>query len=32
MTVVAAKWTVQEYHQMIAAGILHQRQVELLQG
>jgi len=26
------KWTVEEYHQMIAAGILEGRQVELLNG
>lgn len=27
-----AKWTVEEYHRMIAAGILQNRQVELLTG
>jgi len=27
-----AKWTVEDYHQMIAAGILCDRQVELLDG
>ncbi|OLP16775.1 hypothetical protein BST81_18945 [Leptolyngbya sp. 'hensonii'] len=32
MTVTTAKWTLDEYHRMIAAGILDQRRVELLQG
>lgn len=32
MTVTTAKWTVEEYHQMIAAGILDDRRVELLRG
>jgi Uma2 family endonuclease len=32
MSVTIAKWTVDEYHQMIAAGILDDRQVELLNG
>lgn len=32
MTVTLAKWTLQEYHQMIAAGILDDRRVELLKG
>ena len=32
MTVIAAKWTIDEYHRMIAAGILCNRQVELLKG
>ncbi len=32
MTLIAAKWTIDEYHQMIAAGILSDRKVELLQG
>ncbi|BAY46564.1 hypothetical protein SAMD00079811_41760 [Scytonema sp. HK-05] len=32
MTVIAAKWTIDEYHRMIAAGILSDRQVELLKG
>jgi hypothetical protein len=26
------KWTVDDYHRMIEAGILHGRQVELLAG
>ena len=32
MTVAVAKWTIDEYHQMIAAGILRDRNVELLKG
>ncbi len=32
MTLTIAKWTVAEYHQMIAAGILVGRRVELLNG
>lgn len=32
MTVVAAKWTIEEYHRMVAAGILCDRAVELLKG
>lgn len=32
MTMIAAKWTIDEYHQMIEAGILSDRKVELLQG
>ncbi len=32
MTLTLAKWTVAEYHQMIAAGILVGRSVELLNG
>ncbi|MEC4986792.1 MAG: Uma2 family endonuclease [Oscillatoria sp. PMC 1068.18] len=32
MTLTTAKWTVADYHRMIAAGILQQRQVELLNG
>lgn len=32
MGIATAKWTVQEYHQMIATGLLHQRHVELLHG
>ncbi|WP_414583175.1 Uma2 family endonuclease [Scytonema sp. PCC 10023] len=32
MTVIAAKWTIDEYHRMIDAGILSDRQVELLKG
>lgn len=31
-TVVTAKWTVEDYHRMIDAGILDDRQVELLNG
>jgi Uma2 family endonuclease len=32
MTVVAAKWSIEEYHQLIATGVLAERRVELLQG
>jgi Uma2 family endonuclease len=32
MTVALAKWTIEEYHAMIATGILDNRQVELLRG
>ena len=32
MTLIAAKWTVEDYHNMIAAGILDERKVELLKG
>lgn len=32
MTVTAAKWTIDDYHRMIAAGILDNRRVELLKG
>lgn len=32
MTVAIAKWTVAEYHRLIATGILSDRRVELLQG
>ena len=32
MTVTLVKWTVDEYHRMIAAGILDERPVELLKG
>jgi len=32
MSVIAAKWTIDEYHRMIAAGILDDRRVELLKG
>jgi len=32
MTVIAAKWTIDEYHHMIDAGILNSRKVELLKG
>lgn len=32
MTVTLAKWTLTEYHQMIEAGILQDRRVELLRG
>ncbi len=32
MSLITAKWTTEEYHRMIAAGILCDRQVELLKG
>ncbi len=32
MSCIAAKWTIDEYHRMIAAEILSDRKVELLQG
>ncbi|MCC5639186.1 Uma2 family endonuclease [Nostoc sp. CHAB 5844] len=32
MSVIVAKWTIDEYHRMIEAGILSDRKVELLQG
>jgi Uma2 family endonuclease len=32
MTVTLAKWTTEEYHQMIEAGIFDNRRVELLRG
>jgi Uma2 family endonuclease len=32
MTITLTKWSVDDYHQMIAAGILCDRPVELLQG
>jgi Uma2 family endonuclease len=32
MTVTLVKWTVDEYHRMIAAGILDEQRVELLKG
>ncbi|MBD2344376.1 Uma2 family endonuclease [Anabaena subtropica] len=32
MTLTTAKWTIDEYHQMVAAGILDNRRVELLKG
>ncbi len=32
MTLITAKWTTEEYHSMIAAGVLRDRKVELLKG
>ncbi|MCC5662600.1 hypothetical protein LC653_01290 [Nostoc sp. CHAB 5784] len=32
MSVIVAKWTIDEYHHMIDAGILSDRKVELLKG
>ena len=32
MTITLAKWTLDEYHQIIEAGVLLDRQVEFLNG
>lgn len=32
MVVMTAKWTIEDYHRMIEAGILENRSVELLNG
>ena len=32
MTSITTKWTIEDYHQMIASGILQERKVELLRG
>jgi Uma2 family endonuclease len=32
MTIVTAKWSIQDYHQMIDSGLLDNRKVELIQG
>jgi Uma2 family endonuclease len=32
MTIVTAKWSLQDYHQMIETGILDERRVELVNG
>jgi Uma2 family endonuclease len=32
MTIVTAKWTIQDYHQMIQTGLLNERKVELICG
>ncbi len=32
MALTTAKWTIDDYHRMIAAGILDERRVELLRG
>ncbi|MEL6938085.1 MAG: Uma2 family endonuclease [Cyanobacteria bacterium J06598_1] len=32
MTVAAAKWSLEEYHQMIDSGVLSDRRVELIRG
>ncbi|KAM3102554.1 Uma2 family endonuclease [Phormidesmis sp. 146-12] len=32
MTIITAKWTIDDYHKMIEAGILDDRHVELLNG
>ena len=30
--ITLAKWSIEDYHQMIAVGILSERHVELLEG
>jgi Uma2 family endonuclease len=32
MTIVTAKWNIQDYHQMISTGLLNDRKVELICG
>ena len=32
MSNVAAKWTIADYHQTIASGVLDNRRVELIEG
>ena len=32
MAIALARWNINEYHQMIATGLLEERHVELLQG
>ena len=32
MTITVAKWTIDEYHQLVESGLLDDRQVELLKG
>jgi Uma2 family endonuclease len=32
MTVTTAKWTIEEYHQLVATGLLDEKRVELLAG
>lgn len=32
MTVAIAKWTLEEYHQLVDSGLLNHRQVELIRG
>jgi Uma2 family endonuclease len=32
MSIVTAKWSLQDYHQIIDTGILNDRKVELLRG
>jgi Uma2 family endonuclease len=32
MTLTTAKWTIEEYHQLVETGILNDRRVELLEG
>jgi Uma2 family endonuclease len=32
MTIVTAKWSLQDYHQMIETGLLDERKVELVSG
>jgi Uma2 family endonuclease len=32
MTLVTTKWSLEDYHRMIDAGLLDERQVELIEG
>jgi Uma2 family endonuclease len=32
MTITIAKWTIEQYHELVATGILDTRRVELLEG
>jgi Uma2 family endonuclease len=32
MTIVTAKWSIQDYHQTIEMGLLNERKVELICG
>jgi Uma2 family endonuclease len=32
MTITAAKWTINEYHRLVATGLLDEKRVELLEG
>jgi Uma2 family endonuclease len=32
MTITAAKWTIDEYHRLVATGLLDEKRVELLEG
>jgi Uma2 family endonuclease len=32
MTLTTAKWAIEDYHRMIASGVVEERHVELLNG
>ena len=32
MSITIAKWTIEQYHELVATGILDDRRVELLEG